>query len=84
MAILPVISGKELVSILEKESFEVARIKGSHCLMKHPDGRITTVPVHKNMDLPKRPATQNYPARYSTPHRGVRSVTEITRGDRSL
>ena len=21
--------------------------------MKHPDGRITTVPVHKNEDLPK-------------------------------
>lgn len=28
-------------------------INGSHHRLKHPDGRITTVPVHKNIDLPK-------------------------------
>ena len=53
MAGLPVISGKELVKLLEKQGFEVARIKGSHHRMKHPDGRVTTIPVHKNEDLPK-------------------------------
>lgn len=53
MAVLPIISGKDLVSILEQDGFEVVRIKGSHFRMKHPDGRITTVPVHKNGDLPK-------------------------------
>ncbi|HAK76822.1 MAG TPA: hypothetical protein DCR35_19065 [Runella sp.] len=26
---------------------------GSHHRVKHPDGRVTTVPVHKNEDLPK-------------------------------
>jgi hypothetical protein len=26
---------------------------GSHHRLKHPDGRVTTVPVHKNQDLPK-------------------------------
>ena len=29
------------------------RINGSHHRLKHPDGRITTIPVHKNEALPK-------------------------------
>lgn len=33
--------------------FAVIRINGSHHRLKHPDGRITTIPVHKNIDLPK-------------------------------
>ena len=33
--------------------FAVVRIKGSHHRMRHPDGRVTTVPVHRNEDLPK-------------------------------
>ena len=48
-----VVSGKELVKVLEKLGFIVIRIKGSHYRMKHVDGRITTIPVHKNEDLPK-------------------------------
>ena len=48
-----VISGKELIRLLEKLEFEVIRINGSHHRIKHPDGRVTTVPVHKNEDLPK-------------------------------
>jgi len=50
---LPVISGKNLIKILEKMGFVVIRINGSHHRLKHSDGRITTVPVHKNKDLPK-------------------------------
>lgn len=53
MSGLPVISGKKFVKLLEKQGFEVIRIKGSHYRMKNPDGRITTIPVHKNEDLPK-------------------------------
>jgi predicted RNA binding protein YcfA (HicA-like mRNA interferase family) len=49
----PVISGKELVKLLEQNGFSVTRINGSHHRMKHPDGRITTIPVHKNDDIPK-------------------------------
>ncbi|MCX6153090.1 MAG: type II toxin-antitoxin system HicA family toxin [Candidatus Kapabacteria bacterium] len=49
----PVISGKTLIKILESLGFEVVRINGSHHRLKHPDGRITTVPVHQNIDLPK-------------------------------
>lgn len=33
--------------------FVVIRISGSHHRLKHPDGRVTTIPVHKNQDLPK-------------------------------
>lgn len=50
---LPVISGKDFIKLLEKIGFTVVRINGSHHRMKHPDGRITTIPVHKNNTLPK-------------------------------
>ena len=50
---LPVISGKEFIKLLEKFGFTVIRINGSHHRMKHADGRITTIPVHKNISLPK-------------------------------
>ena len=33
--------------------FEIIRINGSHHRLKHRDGRVTTVPVHQNVDLPK-------------------------------
>ena len=50
---LPAISGKALLKFLQSIGFIVVRINGSHHRLKHPDGRITTVPVHKNMELPK-------------------------------
>jgi predicted RNA binding protein YcfA (HicA-like mRNA interferase family) len=50
---LPVISGKDFIKLLEKLGFSVVRINGSHHRMKHADGRVTTVPVHKNDPLPK-------------------------------
>jgi predicted RNA binding protein YcfA (HicA-like mRNA interferase family) len=53
MVQLPVVSGKELIKILQSLGFIVVRINGSHHRLKHPDGRVTTVPVHKNEDLPK-------------------------------
>ena len=53
MAVLSLISGKKLVKLLEKQGFEVTSVRESHPRMKHPDGRITTVPVHKNEDLSK-------------------------------
>lgn len=50
---LLVISGKTFLRFLQAEGFVVIRINGSHHRLKHPDGRITTIPVHKNQDLPK-------------------------------
>jgi predicted RNA binding protein YcfA (HicA-like mRNA interferase family) len=49
----PVISGKDLIKLLEHLGFRVVRVNGSHHRLKHDDGRVTTVPVHKNEDLPK-------------------------------
>lgn len=46
MTRLPRLKGKELIRILEKFGFEVVRSRGSHFLLRHPDGRTTTVPVH--------------------------------------
>lgn len=53
MSSLPILSGKRLIQILERAGFEVVRVKGSHFRLRHADGRVTTVPVHKNEDLPK-------------------------------
>lgn len=50
---LPVISGKAFLKFLQAIGFVVIRINGSHQRLKHPDNRVTTVPVHKNQDLPK-------------------------------
>jgi len=50
---LPVISGKEFIKFLLSIGFILVRVNGSHHRLKHPDGRITTVPVHKKEDLPK-------------------------------
>jgi predicted RNA binding protein YcfA (HicA-like mRNA interferase family) len=48
-----VFSGKDFIKLLEKMGFVIVRINGSHHRLKHEDGRITTIPVHKNDDLPK-------------------------------
>jgi predicted RNA binding protein YcfA (HicA-like mRNA interferase family) len=50
---LPVISGKDFIKLLEKLGFRLIRINGSHHRMKHDDGRVTTIPVHKNEPLAK-------------------------------
>ena len=53
MPILPNITGKNFLNFLLVLGFELTRIKGSHHRLKHLDGRVTTVPIHKNIDLPK-------------------------------
>ena len=55
MPALPALRGAEVVKALEKSGFAVARIHGSHQIMRHDDGRGTTVPVHGGRDI--RPGT---------------------------
>ncbi len=50
---LPVIKGKALIKFLESTGFMVTRTKGSHVRLRAEDGRVTTVPVHGNKDVPK-------------------------------
>jgi predicted RNA binding protein YcfA (HicA-like mRNA interferase family) len=42
----PRVTGSELIAALVKDGFEVVRIRGSHRLLRHEDGRTTVVPVH--------------------------------------
>lgn len=46
MTRVPSLTGKQIISILKKQSFIVVRQKGSHVFLQHPDGRGTVVPVH--------------------------------------
>ena len=50
---LPVIKGNQLKKICENLGFEETRQKGSHVRMKHDDGRVTTIPIHKGKEIPK-------------------------------
>ncbi|MEO5571334.1 MAG: type II toxin-antitoxin system HicA family toxin [Bacteroidia bacterium] len=50
---LPVVAGKDFIWFLVYLGFKLVRINGSHHRFKHPDGRVTTIPVHKNQDIPK-------------------------------
>jgi len=51
MTRLPPISGRKLISALGKAGFEVIRIKGSHHILAHVDGRRTVVPIHRGEEI---------------------------------
>ncbi|MEM3041654.1 MAG: type II toxin-antitoxin system HicA family toxin [Nitrososphaerota archaeon] len=45
MSLKPVPASK-VIKVLAKLGFRVERRRGSHVVLKHPDGRVTVVPVH--------------------------------------
>ena len=45
------LSANKVVKILEKVGFQKVRQKGSHVFLKHPDGRITIIPVHRGEEI---------------------------------
>ena len=49
----PAISARKLIQVLGRLGFEKTRTRGSHHRFEHPDGRKTTVPVHKGRDIPR-------------------------------
>ena len=51
MSRLPALPASRVCLVLEKLGFEPIRQKGSHIFYRHPDGRITVVPVHYGEDL---------------------------------
>ncbi len=53
MSRTPIISARALMKLLQRLGFVEVRSKGSHRRFAHPDGRKTTVPVHKGRDLPR-------------------------------
>ena len=50
---VPSVRGERVVRALEKAGFKVARVAGGHHIMRHPDGRGTTVPVRQGRDVAK-------------------------------
>ncbi|MGE0829097.1 MAG: type II toxin-antitoxin system HicA family toxin [Hyphomonadaceae bacterium] len=42
-------SGKDVVRELEKRGFVFRKGKGDHVVGRHADGRVTTVPMHKEI-----------------------------------
>ena len=45
------IPAKKVIKVLNKIGFEVVRQRGSHVILKYPDGRVTIVPVHSGEDI---------------------------------
>ena len=43
---LRAVESSELCRALEKAGFAKARQRGSHLRLRHPDGRVVTVPMH--------------------------------------
>lgn len=51
---LPMLKANELIRALKKLDFIECRQRGtSHLVMKHTDGRRTTIAVHSNKDIPR-------------------------------
>ncbi|MDA8074219.1 MAG: type II toxin-antitoxin system HicA family toxin [Actinomycetota bacterium] len=50
---VPSVRGERVVRALEGVGFKIARVAGSHHIMRHPDGRGTTVPVHPGRNIAK-------------------------------
>ena len=42
------VPAKKLIKIIESLGFRQSRVKGSHHMFSHPDGRKASVPVHGN------------------------------------
>jgi predicted RNA binding protein YcfA (HicA-like mRNA interferase family) len=50
MGALPVISGKRCAKALERLGYTVARQRGSHLRLVHPNRPPVTVPLHDELD----------------------------------
>ena len=51
MPSVPILKPREVVALLTALGFEEIRQRGSHKRFRHPDGRSTTVPMHRGRDL---------------------------------
>ena len=48
---LPLLTTRQVVAALHQAGFESVRQKGSHIRLRHPDGRVVTVPDHPGQDM---------------------------------
>ena len=45
------LTAKKIIRALGKIGFLKVRQKGSHVIMRHPDGRMTVVPIHRGENI---------------------------------
>lgn len=53
MSQTPVVKARTLMRVLRRLGLVQTRSRGSHRRFEHPDGRRTTVPVHRGRDIPR-------------------------------
>jgi len=46
MTRLPSLTGEEITAALLTIGFVVVRVRGSRHILRHPDGRVTVIPIH--------------------------------------
>ena len=51
MSSVPALKPRDVITLLVALGFEEVRQRGSHKQFRHPDGRATTVPVHRGRDV---------------------------------
>ena len=51
MSSVPALKPRDVIALLVALGFEEVRQRGSHKQFRHPDGRATTVPVHRGRDV---------------------------------
>ncbi|SFM81002.1 type II toxin-antitoxin system HicA family toxin [Thermodesulforhabdus norvegica] len=49
MSKLRPLSSEDVLRALKEAGFEITRQRGSHVRLKHRDGRVVTVPMHKEI-----------------------------------
>ena len=47
----PVVTGDQLIRVLRRIGFRISTVVGSHHVLRHADGRSTSVPVHAGRTL---------------------------------
>lgn len=52
MGKLPQIRPDRLIRVLQRLGFAVVRQTGSHCFLRHADGRKVNIPRHQGRDIP--------------------------------
>jgi predicted RNA binding protein YcfA (HicA-like mRNA interferase family) len=51
MSKLPRLNARQIIAVLEKAGFLLARQSGSHMIFKNPAGKRATVPYHASKDI---------------------------------
>ncbi len=51
MSKLRAVRSSEVLSALSRAGFQQVRQRGSHVRLRHPDGRVVTVPRHGSQDI---------------------------------